>query len=130
MATLPMDMIKPTIAMNEFGNFNEHDEAFSLKLFSNDKEVKKLAKDLNMESIFVTWKQGKCEIGRMMYQKFPYKVYSFVSKQHCIINCRREKVKKNSNNLDFGPTLNINVKNSSSRSNSRERISKSKVLTK
>lgn len=80
MATLPMDMIKPTIALNEVGNFNENEEAFSLKLFSNDKEIKKLAKELNMESIFVTWKQGKCEIGRMMYSRFPHRVYSFVSK--------------------------------------------------
>ncbi len=43
--------------MNEaHSNKNEYSEAFSLKLFSDDKEVKKLAKKLSMDTIFVTWK--------------------------------------------------------------------------
>jgi hypothetical protein len=72
--------------------------AFSLK-FIGDKEYKLCAKKGDIEDIYVTWKNGRVDIGRELFiHEFPKEVSGYISKCHCIITARR--VKKSLNQVE------------------------------
>lgn len=88
--TLAIDMIKATYDMQACAST----EAFSLKIVSDDKEIKSLAKRKKLDKIFCSYKNAnecKLEICRSMYADFPLDVCRVVSKLHCVITAKRVK---------------------------------------
>jgi len=94
--TLSYDMIKPTIQMEETKKQEfPIGEAFSVKMETEDKQIKKLAKQNNLYEIFINWdgKSSECsfEINRLMFSKFGPEVFQVISKKHCVVSARRER---------------------------------------
>ena len=97
MDTVPLDMFKPTFQIVQ----NEHqadEDAFSLKLQTEDPKIKKIAKQEKLDKIFATWTQSatdqnvlesQLEITRLMFQKMPPEVTIVISKKHCVIYAKR-----------------------------------------
>ncbi|TNV78128.1 hypothetical protein FGO68_gene3462 [Halteria grandinella] len=114
--TLAIDMIKPTYDLQLHQTCTAVEkEAFSLKIVSDDKEIKTLAKRKKLDKIFRSFKEGedecKLEICRTMYADFPLEVCRVVSKLHCVITARRVKkevTQQPSNNIIIADTLCMN----------------------
>lgn len=95
---LAIDMIKATYDLQAFAS----KEAFSLKIVSDDKEIKSLAKRKKLDKIFCSYKNAnecKLEICRSMYADYPLEVCRVVSKLHCVITakCVKKEVSRSVN---------------------------------
>lgn len=95
--TLNFDMIKATVAMEDFKNDDTfpNGEAFSVKINVDDKDLKKLSRQHNLAEIFVSWtgKSNECmlEMGRATFNKLGESIYNKISRKHCVIFATREK---------------------------------------